>query len=588
MNQWFFKSGAPKEFKQSLSQYPSFVLDLLYQRGLKSKKDVDDFLKPDYEKQLNDPLLMRGMNRAVERIVKAIKKKQRIAIFGDYDTDGVCGVAVLNSFLNLFDLQPEIYIPGRMKEGYGLNCQAIEQLADKGVKLAITVDCGVTDFVEIDLATKLGMDVIVLDHHYVEDRLPGALAVVDPWQKGCDYPFKNLAGVGVAFKAIQALLKSSFAKKNTKKIPVAFDKWLLDLVALGTVVDCMPLLGENRVIVKYGLVVLAQSQRPGIRALMNIAGIKPVFDSQNLTTNLDSHTLGYALGPRLNAAGRMSHANMAYELLVCQSDKEAEFLAKRLDEKNQERQTETSRVLAQVEEKLKKINELPVLIFEGDESWPIGINGLVAGKLADKYFRPAFIYKIEGEEVAGSARSIPGLNIIKALSKAKEYLSEFGGHSGAAGFSLKKDNLADLKSSLEKIINKEVQPEALEPQLCLDLTLSAQNISWSAYSQLRALAPFGQANPEPVCCLKNVEVINLSLVGNGSKHLRLDLRAQAGQPDDSRFFIFRAVGFNFGDWAQKLNLGDRIDVAFELMSDDWRGPEQVQLKLVDLRIAVVS
>ncbi|PIU74869.1 MAG: single-stranded-DNA-specific exonuclease RecJ [Candidatus Portnoybacteria bacterium CG06_land_8_20_14_3_00_39_12] len=585
MNQWSFKPGAPQEFKEGLSQYPSFVLDLLYQRGLKSKKDVGDFLKPDYEKQLNDPLLMRGMDRAVGRIVNAIKKEQKVAIFGDYDTDGVCGAAVLNSFFNLFDFQPEIYIPGRVKEGYGLNCQAIEHLADKGVKLAITVDCGVTDFAEIDLANKLGMDVIVLDHHYVEDRLPNALAVVDPWQRGCDYPFKNLAGVGVAFKAIQALLKSNFAKKNAEKIPVAFDKWLLDLVALGTVVDCMPLLGENRVIVKYGLVVLAQSQRPGIRALMNIAGVKPIFDSQNLTTNLDSHTLGYALGPRLNAAGRMSHANMAYELLICQSDQEAEFLAKRLDEKNQERQAETSRVLAQVEERLKKIDELPMLIFEGDESWSIGINGLVAGKLSDKYFRPAFIYKIEGENVVGSARSIPGFNIIKALTNVKDYLSEFGGHSGAAGFSTKKDNLTDLKNSLEKIINKEVRPEALEPQLNLDLTLSARDISWQTYGQLRALAPFGQANPEPICCLNNVEIINLSLVGNGSKHLRLDLRARADQPGDSRFFIFRAVGFNFSDWAQKLKLGDKIDVAFELMSDDWRGPEQVQLKLVDLRIS---
>lgn len=580
MKKWQTKLRAPRSFKKSLWQYPDLILDLLYQRGLQKEREIRSFLNPDYEKDLHNPLLMKGMSQARNRLIKAIKRQERIAIFGDYDADGVCGAAVLTSLFNLFDLEPEVYIPGRVKEGYGLNVKAVQQLADRDVKLIITVDCGVTDFEEIDLANSLGIEVVVTDHHYLEGRLPSALVVVNPWQKDCPYPFKGLAGVGIAFKLVQAILDSRFGRKN--RIPPAFDKWLLDLVALGTVVDCMPLLDENRTLVKYGLVVLAQTQRPGLEALMQVSGIQPTVDAQNLTTNLDSYSLGYILGPRLNAAGRMSHANTAYELLVCQSKEEAEILAKKLNQKNQERQKKTDEILAEVEKRLSKVGKLDKIIFEGDEDWPVGVNGLVAGKLADKYFRPTLIYCLEDDRVIGSARSIPGFNIIKALTKVQNLFLEFGGHAGAAGFGLVKKNLPDLKKALDKIADKNLKDTDLLPQVPIDLVLSPEQVSWQVYSQIQQLAPFGRDNDYPLCLLENLEVINIGLVGATGKHLRLDLKTEK----EGRIFIFRAVGFNFADWAKKLKLGDHIDVVFELLADDWRGPQQVQLKIIDLRLSI--
>lgn len=581
MKHWQKKPQAPLRFKKQLSGYPEIILDLLFQRGLRNAQAVNAFLNPCYEKDIHEPLLLKGMKKARDRVIKAIKNKEEVAIFGDYDADGVCGAAVLNSFFDLFDLKPKVYIPGRINEGYGLNQKAVQQLADQGVKLIITVDCGVSDFTEVKLANQLGIEVIILDHHYVEDNLPSALAIVDPWQKGCRYPFKGLSGVGVVFKLIQALLATSFVKKNPASIPAAFDKWLLDLVALGTVTDCMPLLDENRTIVKYGLLVLAQTQRPGLQVLMKIAGIQPMVDTKNLTTNLDSYCLGYILGPRLNAAGRMAHANTAYELLVCQSAEEAEFLAKRLQQKNQERQERTEEILKAVKQKIEQKGQLGKIIFEGDENWPIGVNGLVAGKIADQFFRPTFIFKIEGEKAFGSARSIPKFNIVKALGKTQKLLLEFGGHAGAAGFSLEKKNLELLSKKLESIAGQKLKKEDLIPQINIDLTLRPDQISWQTYAQIQKLAPFGQANPFPCFLLENLEVISIALVGRSAKHLRLDLKTQ----NQGQLYFFRAIGFNFSDWAQKLKLGDYLDLVFELLADDWRGPEQVQLKIVDLRLS---
>lgn len=581
MKKWHQQPKAPLSFKKQFSQHPDIILDLLYQRGLRQKKEIESFLNPDYEKDLHEPLLMKDMKKVRDRLIKAIKQKEKIAIFGDYDVDGVCSAALLNNLLNLFEIRPEIYIPGRVKEGYGLNAKAVQQLADKDVKLIITVDCGVTDFEEIDLANQLGVEVIVLDHHYVKDHLPAALAIVDPWQKDCQYPFKGLAGVGVVFKLAQAFLNSSFARRNKKLIPQAFDRWLLDLVALGTVVDCMPLLNENRTIVKYGLIVLAQTQRIGLQVLMRVAGIQPTVDARSLTTNLDSYCLGFILGPRLNAAGRMSHANTAYELLVCQSSQEAEFLAKRLNQKNQERQAKTDQVLTAVEGRLKKAGPLAKIIFEGDAAWPLGVNGLVAGRLADKYCRPSFIYQIEDKLAIGSGRSISGFNMIKALGEVRYLLLEFGGHAGAAGFSLDKEKLPQLKKALTKVADKKLKPQDLIPQTLIDVEIEVPKASWQTYCQIQSLAPFGRDNPLPQCLMENLEVINIGLVGNGSQHLRLDLKAE----DKGQIFIFRAIGFNFSDWAAKLKLGDKIDLVFELLADDWRGPREVQLKIVDLRFS---
>ncbi|OGZ34348.1 MAG: single-stranded-DNA-specific exonuclease RecJ [Candidatus Portnoybacteria bacterium RBG_13_41_18] len=625
---WHLKPKVPEDFIKKFPEFNPLVLQLLYNRGLTSQKSIDEFFNPDYGEDLHDPFLMLGMKKAVKRIEEAIKKQESVAIFGDYDADGVCGAVILKTIFEALgaNLSGGVYIPDRKVEGYGLNIPAIQKLSEKKVDLIVTVDCGSSDFKEIDLANSLGMEVIVVDHHQVSEKLPKAEVIINPWQKKEKYPFKDLAGAGVAFKLAQGLISKALSAKR-QAIPDGWEKWLLDLVAIATVADCEPLLGENRTLVRYGLIVLAQTQRLGLQELMKIARLSPIFFEETLKTNLDTYSLGFILGPRLNAAGRMEHASLAYELLISEDREKARVLAETINQHNQNRQKLTEEIALQVEEKIKdKISDKskPVIVVS-DSRWSPAIIGLVAGKISDRYHRPVIIFsaeggsasggKEEGEISRGSARSIPAFDIVKALGVCRDLLKEFGGHPGAAGLSIENKNLLAFEEKINQIAREVLKEEDLAPSLEIDCQINAQEIDWKLFDELTKFEPCDEeSNPRPRFLIKDLEIVNSRLVGNGNKHLKLELfsmpspqmRGGVGRGADKDLNtttlgpssieegrrshkasakIFKAIGFRLGNGNSDLKPGDRVDLVVELILDEWNGNRELQMKIIDIKIA---
>jgi len=566
--QWEINKKSPKKFLEQFPEYSRLTLQLLWDRNLKSQKQIDEFFSPDYCQDLYDPFLMKGVKKTVKRIKKALKNKEKIVIFGDFDADGVCSCAIMSNVLKLLGACLEIYIPDRNKEGYGLNKKAIQKLYSKGIKLIITVDCGSTDFEEIKLANKLGIDTIIVDHHLMPNKAPLAYSIVNPKQKGENYPFKYLAAVGVVFKVAQALLRD--IKNQAKE---GWEKWLLDLVAIATVTDSMPLIGENRTLVKYGLVVLAKTKRPGLKKLMEISGIKPFVDS-DLVTNLNVYTLGYVIGPRLNAAGRMGNANLAYDLLVVKSKKKAEELAQKLDIKNKERQKLTREIVKEVDDRIKIGKNK--LIFEGDKKWHMGIVGIIASRLLDKYFKPVVLFQKLKEKSKGSARSIPGFNIVEAFSECKDFLEDYGGHPQAAGFTVKNENLDKFKEKLFKIANKKIRKKTLIPKLKIDSELKPEELNFNLYKEIERFSPFGKENFRPLFLMRDCQILYLKKVGKNNDHLKIYLMKNKKK--------FKAIGFNLGHFCDKVKKEDKIDIVFELITNEWNGTKELELKIIDLKI----
>lgn len=572
---WHFKPKAPEEFVKKFPEYSPLVLQLLWDRGLISQKAIDEFFNPDYEGDLHDPFLMLGMKKAVKRILKAIKKQEKIFIFGDYDADGVCGAVILKTAFEALGANlGGVEIPDRIAEGYGLNLEVVRKIAKQQAKLIITVDCGITDFEEIKLANTLGMEVIIVDHHQVTKKLPKAEVIIDPFQKDDKYPFKELSGAGVAFKLVQGLI-------SKVKINEGFEKWLLDLVALATVADCMPLLGENRTLVRYGLIVLAQTQRIGLQELMKIARLNPVFEIEGLRTNLDAYSLGFVLAPRLNAAGRIKHANLAFDLLMAKNREEARRLSQEIDDFNRQRQKMTEEIVVEIEERIKKNSadkNYPVIV-EWDKNWSPGLVGLVAGKIADRYHRPTIIFNQQETSSRGSARSIPVFNIVEAISQCADLLKEFGGHPGAAGLCLETKNFEVFRQKINEIAKSKLKEADLVPVLEIDCELGAQDINWEFFDNLIRFEPFGQGNKQPVFAIKGLEILNCRLVGNGSQHLKLELKS-----DILGNKVFKAIGFRLAkNGNQDLKTGDKVDLVFELIVDEWNGNRDLQMRIVDIK-----
>jgi len=580
---WKLKPKAPSAFLKQFPEYSPLVVQLFYERGLKNQKQIDEFFNPDYQQDIHNPFLLKGMEKAVKRILKAVEKKEKITIYGDFDADGVCSTAIL--FLTLKKLgvkEPKIYIPDRDKEGHGFNKEAVKGLAKNRVNLIITVDCGCTDLEEVDLANSLGIDVIITDHHTLRDESPKAAAIINPLQKNDKYPFKKLAGAGVAYKLACALLSTS---KQTPELK----KWLLDLTAIATVVDMMPLIGENRTLVKYGLGVLAQTQWIGLRELMKVAQVVPKVIRTSLngeppSTNLNVHTLSFVLGPRLNAAGRMDHANAAFHLLTAQNKKTAENLAKQLSQSNINRQNLTSKIVQEIESRLREKfsqSKKPKLIFEGSPDWPVGLVGLAAGKIAEKYHRPTVIYQQKKDIIDASCRTIPGFDLIKVLEQCSDFLDDFGGHKAAAGFQIKNKNLSKVKKVFSQMSEKIKEKDTISV-LDIDAELLIEEISWQNYDQIQNFAPFGKGNPEPRFLAKKLEVADLRIVGNGGKHLKLDLIMF--DRDSGIAKNFNAIGFGLGEWQEKLKKGDLIDVVFELVANEWNDYRSLEMKIIDIKL----
>lgn len=589
---WQLKEQAPQKFIEDFPEYSPMVLQLLYHRGLKTQEAIDEFFNPDYEGDLHDPFLMLGVAEAVKRLQQAIKKQEKIAIFGDYDTDGVCGAIILKAVLEELDadLSGGIFIPNRLKEGYGLNSEAIKKMAKKGVKLLLTVDCGISDLADIELANSLGMEVVITDHHQPGHKLPKAQVIVNPWQSKDKYPFKELCGAGVAFKLAQALIK------DNEKIKPGWEKWLLDLVALATVADCVPLLGENRTLVRYGLVVLAQTQRVGLQELMKIARLSPAYESETLWTNLDTGSIGFILAPRLNAAGRIEHADLALDLLITRDRARAREMAKQINDHNRQRQKITDSIVLEIEKRLKDNppdKERPAII-ESDKTWSPGIIGLVAGKVADRYHRPTIVLSsanCQGSNLRGSARSVPGFNIVGAIDQCSDLLVEFGGHAGAAGLEMAEENLAAFKEKFNQVVRHALRAKDLAPVLEIDMAVQPSDISWELFDSLERLEPFGEGNERPLWLLKDMVITSLRVVGNGSKHLKLEFKNESLSNK-----TFRAIGFGLACPAKngvdggackngggELKIGDKLDVVFELIADEWNGTRNLQFKIIDFK-----
>ena len=590
--QWCVKPKAPKEFFNQFPEFSPLILQLLYNRGITTQEKIDEFFNPDYSSDLHNPFLLKDMEKAVERILKAIESKEKIVIYGDYDTDGVCSTAIL--YLTLKELGAEkidVYIPDRDKERHGLNENSIRLLKKANTDLIITVDCGSDNIKEVDLARDLNIDVIITDHHEVKDKLPYAIAVVNPKRKDDKYPFKELAGAGVAFKLVQAISETVYNSnpKDGEKLK-NFQKWLLDLVAIATVTDVMPIIGENRTLVKYGLGVLAQTRWVGLKELMKVAGINPKVTRYSVSgeaplSNLNTYTLGFILGPRISAASRIDHADVAFKLLITQSKEEAIELAKELNERNIKRQNLTDQIVKEIEERIESKVDKEKIVFEGDEKWPAGLVGLVASIISEKYRRPTFISQIKKDIIYTSARSaIDTFNIIDSIKECSDLLEKYGGHPGAAGFTIRRENLKKVRERLVNIADKILEEEDLIPKLEIDAEVSPSEINWENYEKLEEFEPFGERNPYPKFLVRNLIVNGMNIVGNDNKHLKMTLISEDNERV-SGVHLFKAIGFDLGHFYDKVKIGDKIDLVFEFLVDEWEGFRDLQLKIIDLKVS---
>ena len=552
----------------SADKYHPIVLDILAKRGIVSEEEVERFFDFDYEKNMTDPVGISGMATAVERIKKAKKEKEKIAIYGDYDADGVTATAVIfETLVNLGFDEIIYYIPDRQTEGYGMNPEAIKYLKNQEVNLVITVDCGVTGKEEVELAKQLGMDVIVTDHHNAPEELPSAVAVINPKIDVSGFGENELAGVGVAFKLAQALYREFSPEK--------FDqlKWALDLVAVGTIADCVSLLGENRVLTKYGLLVLSKLRRVGLSELFQVGRI--AIDENNVP---DTQKVAFQIAPRINAAGRMDHANVAYKLLIEKDRAAARLLALELEAKNQERQKITAEIFKEVSSMAENVFKDKKFILAKSEHWPVGVLGLVAGKIAETFRKPTGIFQIQNGMCVGSFRSISEVDIMEVLNSSKELLTRFGGHSQAAGASVAPENLEKLYEKMNFEIEKKMEGKEFRLTLEIDAEVPPAEINWQLVAEIKKMEPFGMGNPEPTFLSRGFLVVEVKIVGNGTKHLKLSLR-----PDENSPKIFDAIGFSFGEKFSGLSVGDKIDAVYNLSEDEWNGSKKIQLKLIDLK-----
>ena len=538
------------------------MAQLLVNRGLTTVEQADRFINGSGID--GTPFSMRGVTQAVSRIRRAIRTKEKIVVYGDFDVDGITATVVLTETLQALGAVVQPYIPNRFSEGYGLNKAALSALADEGANLVITVDCGIRSPDEVVHARRVGMDIIVTDHHSVGSELPEAIAVVNPKQDDCGYGFHSLAGVGVAFKLAQALLKVN------QRVPlvdhIEFEESdLLDLVALGTVADLVPLEGENRDLVRRGLPVLREMRRPGIRALVELIGITP--------ERIVSSTIGYSLGPRLNAAGRLDDAIRSYELLTCRDAAQAVQLAEHLDQTNRERQRQTYLAMDLARAQILESKEEHLLIA-AHQDFPPGIVGLVAGRLVEEFYRPAIVVELGENDCRASARSIEEFDITGALDLCADLLIRYGGHAAAAGFTANKTDLPVLVDRLRHIAREKLAGQDLSPSVHVDVEVALSAMDWDTLQQLETWEPFGMGNPYPLFMSRHLTARNPRSVGAEGQHLKLSLYDGHTTRD--------AIGFGMGSLLSGIATLTSVDAVFSLERNEWNGDERLQLRLEDI------
>lgn len=540
---------------------PKPIANLLVQRGIKTFDDAKAFFRPDLS-QLHDPFLMKDMHKAVNRVNQAFQNKENILVYGDYDVDGTTSVALVYSYLKEIHNQVIAYIPDRYKEGYGLSKAGIDYAKSKNVSLIICLDCGIKAIDKVEYANKLGIDIIICDHHRPGKNIPDAIAVLDPKQDDCHYPYDELCGCGIGFKLLQALQQK--AKKDFKEL-VPY----LDLVATAIGSDIVPITGENRILAYHGLRVLNQNPRSGFKAIMNIA-------KKNVFTITD---VVFVIGPRINAAGRMEHGLHAVNLLTETNLSEAQEKAKRINDFNLERRdtdkTITEEALAQIKN-LKEENRKTSVVY--DESWHKGVIGIVASRLTETYYRPTLVFTKSGDYLAASARSVYGFDIYNALEASSEYIEQFGGHKYAAGLTIKEDNYQAFKQKFEEVVFELIEDHQLIRKQIYDIELHLEDITPKFNRILKQFAPFGPGNMRPVFRFNGLQDTGFAkAVGKEKEHLKCKLYK------DKNPFKIDGIGFNLGQKLKYLNQKSKVDVLATLDENEWNNQISLQLKIKDLK-----
>ncbi|MBN1366286.1 MAG: single-stranded-DNA-specific exonuclease RecJ [Syntrophaceae bacterium] len=569
VSKWKIEASGDKKTEESLSKefgiHP-VISQILVKRGILNIEEARRYLYPSLN-DLHSPFLMKDIRKAVARLLKAVHNKEKIIIYGDYDADGITSVVILFKFIKEITPLIDYYIPDRVQEGYGLKIPAIDKFKKENISLIITVDCGISDLNEIAYAQSIGIDTIVLDHHEVSSALPNSLASINPYREDCDFPFKGLAGVGIAFNFLIALRgslnKEGFWKNNNHPNL----KEYLDIVALGTIGDIVPLTDENRIFTKIGLELITEGQRPGIKALKEVSGV----DNQNI----DSSKASFSLIPRINAAGRVGSPYEAVKLLLSNDPAEARVLAEKLDSYNRQRQSMEKKILSDILETIgsdTSIEKMNSLVYASDK-WHPGIIGIVASRLVELFNRPTFIISLQNGVGKGSGRSVSGFNIYKGIQQCEHLLLSFGGHFHAAGISIKEENIGKFTTLLDKIIGNISDLSEISSQITIDTECPIEDISKNLLAQMEILAPFGSKNPEPLLLARNVKASSPIIVGNN--HLKMYVKGNGTSLD--------SIWFNMGKYQSFLN-GANLDLVFTPQINNWNGSDEIQLKIKDVNI----
>lgn len=548
-----------------LINVPRVIAQILLNRGVSTFEDARHFLKPTLD-DLHSPFLMADMDLAVERIAEAIERREHIMVFGDYDVDGTTATTLLYLTIKLLTDEISSYIPNRMTDGYGLSIEGLEEARSRGVTLILAVDCGITAHAEVDQAREMGIDVVIIDHHVPGETLPNGVAILNPKRDDCGYPFKELCGVGLAYKVAQALAEHVGLPENAVYTH-------MDLVALGTTADIVPLRDENRVLTKYGLDMMQQTHKSGLQALLDVAGLR----EKELSTG---HML-FMLAPRINAAGRMGDATRVVRLLITEDQREAADLARELNEENQRRRKEdtlTFEAARDVVEKDPFLREAKGLVLASD-TWHPGIIGIVASRMVEAFNRPVVMISTAGEKGRGSARTVGDFHLYNAIKECSDLLIQFGGHHHAAGLSIEKDRIEAFRHKFHEVVAARATPADFVPRLEIDSEIELDEMTPRMIRLMKMLGPFGPANHHPVLVSRNLSLVGSTrTIGMEKKHLKFRVR-QNGR-------VMEAIGFGMADYAERVNDNrDRLDLAFNLEENTFRGETSLQLRIKDIKTA---
>lgn len=559
---WVFRPS-DRAMQQDLSRRLSIspvTASILLARGVTTAEEATRWMSSPQD-GLHDPFLIPDMVIAVERLHQALCREERVCFYGDYDVDGVSATSLYLSFYQGLGGDGCAYIPHRVREGYGLNEGAVRRLAQEGVTLLVTSDCGTTSHHEIAVARELGMDVVVTDHHQTDATMPPALAVLNPHRRDARYPFKGLCSAGLAYKVVSAY-QQRYGSGEVEP------ESCLDLVALATVADIVPLQDENRILVREGMTQITRGARCGIRALKQVAGVNKACTSE---------TIGFRLGPRINAAGRLDHAMLCVRLLTTESDQEAMQLAEQLEQMNRQRQQIEEEITTQVASDVAR-GEPAAAIVLGSRHWHLGVVGIVAARLVDRFHRPSIVIAVDEKGIGkGSARTVDGFDLYQGLSECRDLLEAFGGHPSAAGLTIKESRLDEFRRRFSEVVARWTTTSRLVPTLQVDAEVNLTDVNFDLIQELESLHPFGAGNPEPTLAVRGLDVVEARVVGE--KHLKLRVR-------QGRSFIFDSIGFRMGSFeGLGLRAGRPVDLAFSPERNHWNGYDRVQLRIKALRMS---